>query len=252
MNFLTRDFADDTDFQKFESVESVQSVVKKPLTGFSRGLLFSCALLWLAPARADLVIVQHVDGSGQSGDQTIKIKGDKARTDLASQVSMITDGASGDIVTLMHAQKAFLKVSAAQTKAMMEQLQKLKPNAEPAKLTATGKKEKVGNYECEIFSSNLGGISVTYWIAKDFPNYPAVREQMDKLQTGSISAMGKGVMPELKDFPGMVIRTEMDMGGKKVSTVLVSAKEEKIDPAIFDVPKDYKEASAPVLNFQQK
>ena len=123
MNFLTTDFADDTDFQKSESVESVQSVVKKCPAGFSRGLLFSCALLWLAPVQADLVIVQHVDGSGQSGDQTIKIKGDKARTDLASQVSMITDGASGDMVTLMHAQKAFLKVSAAQTKAMMEQLQ---------------------------------------------------------------------------------------------------------------------------------
>ena len=251
MNFLTTDFADDTDFQKSESVESVQSVVKKYPAGFSRGLLFSCALLWLAPVHADLVIVQHADGSGQSGDQTIKIKGDKARTDLAQQVSMITNGASGETITLMHAQKAFLKVSAAQTKAMMEQLQKLKPNTEPPKLTATGKKEKVGNYECEIFSSNLGGVGVTYWIAKDFPNYPAVLAQMEKLQAGSISAMGKGVMPELKDFPGMVIKTEMDMGGKKVSTVLISAKEENVDPAIFDIPKDYKEASAPVLDFQK-
>ncbi len=251
MNFLTTDFSDDTDFQKSESVKSVQSVVKKYPVGFSRGLLFSCALLWLAPVRADLVIVQHVDGSGQSGDQTIKIKGDKARTDLAQQVSMITNGAGGDTVTLMHAQKTFFKVSAAQTKAMMQQLQKLAPSVEPPKLMATGKKEKIGNYDCEIFTTNLGAVSVTYWIAKDFPNYPAVLEQMGKLQGGSISAMGKGVMPELKDFPGMQIKTEMDLGGKKISTVLISAKEENVDPASFEIPKDYKEISAPALNFQK-
>ena len=216
-----------------------------------RGLFLSCAILWLAPVRADLIIVQHVDGSGQSGDQTIKIKGDKARTDLSPQISMITNGATGDLVTLMHAPKTFLKVTAAQTKAMMEQLKKLAPSVEGPKLVPTGKKEKVGNYDCEIFTASFGGISVTYWIAKDFPNYQAVLEQMAKLQAGSISAMGKGVMPELKDFPGMQIKTELDLGGKKVSTVLLSAKEENVDPASFEIPKDYKEASAPPLNFQK-
>ena len=146
--------------------------------------LLAALLLIAAPLRADLVIVQHVDGSGQSGDQTIKIKGDKSRTDLAQQISMITNGASGELVTLMHAQKAFMKTSAAQTKAMMEQMKKLQPNAEPPKLTTTGKKEKVGNYDCEVFTSNFGAISVTYWIAKDFPNYKAVLEQMEKMQAG--------------------------------------------------------------------
>ena len=212
--------------------------------------LLAALLCVSAVVRADLVIVQKVEGSGQSGEQTIKIKGDKARTDMAQQVSMITDGASGDVVTLMHAPKTFLKVTAAQTKAMLEQMQKLKPAGEPPKLTATGKKEKIGNYECEIFTTNFGGVGVTYWIAKDFPNYPAVLAQMEKLQAGSISAMGKGLMPELKDFPGMQIKTEMDLGGKKVSTVLVSAKEENVDPAIFNIPAGYKEVSSPALNFQ--
>ena len=217
-----------------------------------RGLILLTIFSLSAVVRADLVIVQKVEGSGQSGEQTIKIKGDKARTDLAQQISMLTDGASGDVVTLLHAPKTFLKVTAAQTKAMLEQMQKLKPAGEPPKLTATGKKEKIGNYECEIFTTNFGGVGVTYWIAKDFPNYPAVLAQMEKLQAGSISAMGKGLMPELKDFPGMQIKTEMDLGGKKVSTVLVSAKEENVDPASFDIPKDYKEASSPALNFPQK
>ncbi len=200
--------------------------------------------------RADLVIVQKVDGAGQSGEQTIKIKGDKARTDLAQTVSMITDGATGEIVTLMHTPKTYLKVSPERTKAMMDQLQALRSSAEPAKLQPTGKKEKVGEYECEIFTVNLGALSATYWIASDFPNYQAVLAQLEKLQAGSISAMGKGLMPELKDFPGMMLKTEMDLSGKKVVTTVLSAKEENVDPAIFKIPANYKEVSSPALNFQ--
>lgn len=214
-------------------------------------LLASLSSLLLAATvlHADLVIVQKVEGNAQSGEQTIKIKGDKARTDLAQPVSMITDGATGEMVTLMHTQKTYLKVSAAQTKAMMEQLQKLRPSAEPSKLQPTGKKEKIGEYECEIFTANLGALTATYWIAKDFPNYQAVLAQLEKLQAGTISAMGKGLMPELKDFPGMMIKTEIETGGKKIVTTLVSAKEENVDPGVFKIPASYKEISSPTLNF---
>lgn len=214
----------------------------------------SCAVLWIAAAigSADLVIVQKVEGGGQAGEQTIKIKGDKARTDLAQPVSVITDGASGEMSTLMHQQKTFLKVSAAQTKAMMEQLQKAKPNVEPAKLQPTGKKEKIGEYECEIFTANLGEIAVTYWLAKDFPNYPAVLAQIANYQSGTVSAMGNGLMPDLKEFPGMIIKTEMNAGGKKIVATLVSAKEENVDPAVFNIPANYKETSTPVLSLPPK
>ena len=199
-------------------------------------------------AQADLVIIQKTDGGGQSGEQTVRIKGDKARTDLAQQMSMITDATTGDIVTLMHGQKVYVKIPAAQTKAMMEQMQKLQPEGTTQpKLVPTGRKEKIGNYDCEIFTSNLGVVAITYWIAKDFPNYQAVLAQMEKMQSGSISAMAKGMIPSLQDFPGMAIKTEMDMGGRKVTTVLVSAKEEPVDPAAFVIPADYKEMTTPAL-----
>jgi hypothetical protein len=209
------------------------------------------AALWsvIAGAHADLILVQKVEGGGQTGEQTIKIKGDKSRTDLAQPVSMITDGATGEIVTLIHQQKTFLKISSAQTHAMMEQLQKLRPGAEPAKLQPTGKKEKIGDYECEIFTTSAGGLAITYWLAKDFPNFPAVMAQLEKFQSGSISAMGKGLLPELKDFPGMMMKTEMDSGGKKIVNTLLSVKEENVDPAVFNIPAGYHEMSTPTLNF---
>lgn len=198
----------------------------------------------VAVVHADLVIVQKVEGGGQSGDQTIKIKGEKARCDLTPQVSMIADGATGETITLMHQGRTFLKVSAEQTKAMLDQLQKLRPQLEPAKPQPTGRKEKIGEYDCEVFTANLGLVTVTYWVAKDYPNYQAVLAQLDKFQSASISAMGKGAMPSIKDFPGMIMKTETDLGGKKTVQTLVSAKEENVDPAVFNVPAGYKEVTS--------
>jgi len=130
--------------------------MKAFLTG-AIGLLAVTALL-----RADLVIVQKVEGGGQSGEQTIKIKGDRARTDLNPTVSMITNGATGEMITLMHTGRTYLKVPAEQTKAMLEQLQKFRTGTEPAKLQPTGKKEKIGDYDCEIFTAGLGTLTATY------------------------------------------------------------------------------------------
>jgi hypothetical protein len=106
--------------------------------------------------RADYVIVQKVDGALQSGNMTIKIKDAKVRTDVAAEISTITDGASGDTITLMHGQKSFMKIPAERSKALVAQLQKLRGGgdapAAPPKLTPTGKKEKVDKYDCEIFT----------------------------------------------------------------------------------------------------
>jgi hypothetical protein len=192
-----------------------------------------------------------VEGAGQTGEQTIKIKGEKARTDLAQPVSVLTDGATGDSITLMHAQRSYMKVPAAQAKAMIEQVQKMRPNAEPPKLVTTGKHEKLGEYDCEIFTSNLGFLTITYWIAHGYPNYQGILAQMTKVQSGGISAMAKGVMPDLKDFPGLPIKTEMDLGGKKISTTIASVKEEAVDPAIFNIPNGYKEISGSDLDLQK-
>jgi hypothetical protein len=216
-------------------------------------LLFFAFLLTTASlAHADLTIVQHVEGGGQAGDQTIRIKGDKSRTDLTPTVSMITDGATGEMVTLMHTGKTYLKLSPEQTKSMMDQLQKQRTSQDPAKLQPAGKKEKIGEYDCDIYTTSLGSIAVTYWVAKDYPNYQEVLAQIIKFQAGTISAMGKGLMPELKDFPGMIMKTEVVKDGKKVDITLLSAKEDNVDPGIFNIPKGYTEITSPALNFQPK
>jgi hypothetical protein len=46
----------------------------------------------------------------------------------------------------------------------------------------------------------------------------------------------------------MAIKTEMAVAGQKITTTLVSVKEQEVDPAVFELPKDYKEMATPAFN----
>jgi hypothetical protein len=43
----------------------------------------------------------------------------------------------------------------------------------------------------------------------------------------------------------MVIKTQMEMNEQKVTSTLVSAKENSVDASIFQTPKDYQELTQP-------
>jgi Domain of unknown function (DUF4412) len=128
---------------------------------------------------------------------------------------------------------------------MLEKMQKARGSAEPAKLVATGKKEKVGEHECEIFTADVGKMKLTYWLAKDYPNFQNLLTQLDVLEGSPLAGASGGLAPRTKDLPGMPIRITMEIAGQKVIVTLLSAKEEVVDPGIFKIPAGYKEQPAP-------
>jgi hypothetical protein len=67
----------------------------------------TCAI---TAARADLTIVQKVEGVGAINEMTIKIKGDKARVDASPQVATIIDSKTGDILNILRDQKQFASI----------------------------------------------------------------------------------------------------------------------------------------------
>ena len=214
-------------------------------------LILPAALLFsLAAARADFVIVQKVDGLGQqSGNITVKIKDTKTRAEIAPQISYIMDGTTGESMTLMHAQKGCMKVSAEQGKALMEQMRKTQgASGPPAKAVATGQKETVEQWAAEIFTWSGGSLAVRYWVARDFPNAAAIQAAMDKAQAGGIGALSKSLLPPNSEFPGMVVKTEMKTKGKTITSTIVSVKEEPVDAKEFEMPADYKELPTPALD----
>jgi len=226
-------------------------------------IFISLALVFaVGPARADFVIKQKVESPMMSGDVTMQIKGDKVRTDMPfglmgmGNMSTIADLNTGDTVMLMHKHKAAAKISGAQLKEQMVAAKKQAEKAAvggPPKPQDTGKTEKMGDYDSEIYTwASTNGMKMTLWVAKDFPNYKQIQGQLKKLSELSPFGMGKSMGPDENTLPGMVVKREMESLGQKITTTLISAKEEPVDLAVFEVPKDYTDMTQPETTPEMK
>jgi hypothetical protein len=222
-------------------------MIKQTLIGL--GLAFS-----LVAARADLVLQQKIESTMINGIVTTQIKGDKIRVDMPATpqgaMSTIMDLNSGDSVTLLHQQKVAMTVPGAEIKQMVENMKAARAaavtNAVPPQFHDTGKAEKVGDYDTEIYIwSSPDGANQTVWVARNFPDYVHIKVQMDTLNNSPVAQLSKGTAPDISTLPGMVIKTQMEMNGQQVTSSLVSAKENPVDAAIFQTPKDYQAMAQP-------
>lgn len=201
-----------------------------------------------SPVAGDLVIVERVEATGRAGEITMKIKGGKARADISSQVSMITDMDTGNAVTMSHDSRTFMRIPASTTQALVKEgTQTSVPALSAPRLQSTGRKARIGGYEAEEFLSDLGSVKMTYWIARSYPQSARILSQLARFQKGGLSGVTAQVAPGPTDFPGLPIRTEMTLNGQRTVTTLISVVETEIDPNEFAVPASYKELPAPAL-----
>jgi hypothetical protein len=212
-------------------------------------LLFFC--LAAGVARADLVLVQRVEGGGMEGEMTIRIQGKKVRADIAPSISTIVDGDNGETIVLQHKTKIFNRISAEQTKALAEQLMVAQAGSTPPKLTLTNEKKEVAGHQTQGYVWVVGQMKMKFWVCTDFPNADAIQQQLNGLQTMGLAPIAAGLMPDPKQMPGLRLRTEFEMGGSKVATTIQTIKQEPVDPAIFEIPKGYREVALPVTGAGQ-
>ena len=214
--------------------------------------LLRIAPLFLAAAlaRADIIIEQKMESGFINGNITMKVKGDNARMDMPSPVggsiTTMMNFKSGEMTTFMHQQKMAMKMNLADVKKQQEAGQKAL-GVDPSKIEkpkTTGQKEKVGEYDTEIFEMNQGTLQAKLWIAKDFPNAQAIKDQMLKL---SSSMGGGGFDPSKIDVPGMVVKSEVTTPVGKMTITLVRAKDEPVDDKEFVKPEGYQEMQMPKL-----
>ena len=208
-------------------------------------LVFTAAL-----AQADLVIEQKMESAMINGDMTIKLKGDKMRMDMAGgpvgAMSTVMNMTTGDVTQIIHSQKMVMKISSSQAKQMMQMVKK-KESGETPKLQATGKMEKIGAYNTEIYTWTGSGMTQKLWVAKDFPNFAKFKDLVVKMSKSPIAGMAQGMTPDMSTLPGMVVKTEAEVSGQKIVTTLVSLKEQPLENAIFEAPKDYQEMAVPAI-----
>ena len=181
---------------------------------------------------------------------TIKIKGDKARIDATPQITTIVDGKTGEMTNLMNDQKAVIRISAEKMKAAADMVSKFddknKPGEKP-KLTPIGKKETINGFETDQYVCQTPEFKATYWIAAKYPDASVILKQLQSLNSQSWNA-SNSKMPDYRDFPGLPIKTLVSIGGKEITSTLVSIKQDPLNDADFSVPKDFKEIKTPDMS----
>jgi hypothetical protein len=196
-------------------------------------------------ARADFTIVQKVEGKGGGNDITLKLKGDKVRVEANPQMTMIVDGKTGDTITLMNAQKKFLRISGDKAKAIAELAAKYGGNSgEKPKLVATGKKMTINGYEAEEYTGETKLFKASYWIAPSFPDSAAIMKQLQAVIPAAWNDMAKGMM-DYRDLPGFPLRTHVKTDDGEITSTLTAIKRDPLSDAEFLVPKDFQEMKIP-------
>ena len=205
------------------------------------------ALVPLVCARADLTIVQKIEGPGQNGEITVKIKGDKERMDAPSQPTRIIDGKTGEMTDLLNEKKSFIRISAQQMKAAAETIKKFDDGKQPSphKLTPTGKKETINGYETEEFVCETPQFKASFWVATKYPEAADILKQMQAPVSGAWKPSNMG-MPDYTDFAGLPLKTVISVGDSQVATTIMSIKKDSISAAEFDIPKDFQELKKPL------
>jgi len=198
-------------------------------------------------AQADLTIVQRVEGVGQDGEVTVKIKGDKERIDAPSQPTRIIDGKTGEMTDLLNEKRSFVRISADQMKAAAETINKFDDGKQPSrpKLTSTGKKHTINGYETEEFVYETPQFKASFWVATNYPDASGILKQMQAPVSGAWKPSNMG-MPDYTDFAGLPLRTVISVGNNQVATTIVSVKKETINAADFEIPKDFQELKKPL------
>jgi len=212
-------------------------------------LIIVFGTLLSSAARADLTIVQKIEGGGQTGEVTIKIKGDKERIDSPSQPSRIIDGNTGEMMSLIHDKKTVVRISADQMKAAAETISKYNgdsSSSDKPKLTPTGKKETIGAYDTDEYVYQTSQFKATFWVARTYPDAASVLKQMQQPVSRAWKPSDLG-MPDYRDFPGVPLKTIVSVGGTEVSTTVASIKEGPVNDSEFTVPKDYQEIKPPMV-----
>jgi hypothetical protein len=165
--------------------------------------------------------------------------------DATEQSSAIMDSNTGETVVLIHPQKAYIKISkeqmVAQAKAMKDMLGNQADNPATVELKPTGKTETINGYETEEYTYDLNGIHNTIAVDKNFKNYKQLVTALYNVQSGPGMETFRSLALPPDKYPGMPIRTTVEVMGQKVVTTLDSAKETTLSDADFAIPDGYKE-----------
>src|SRR6266404_4044403 len=208
-------------------------------------LSFALVAGLFVPARADFTLVQKVEGKGGTNEIILKLKGNKIRMEATPKITMIVDGNTGETLTLMNAQKKFLRISGEKAKAIAELATKYGgTTAERPKFIATGKKMTINGYEAEEYVGETKMFKASYWIAPSFPDSAAIMTQLQAVIPSAWNDLAKGMM-DYRGLPGFPLRTQVKTDDGEITSTVIAIRRDPLSDAEFSVPNDFQEMKIP-------
>ncbi len=197
---------------------------------------------------ADWVIVQKTSTGDHDKSVTTQIKDDQIRSDVGNDTTVLLNGKDGSVQMFMHAKKKSMRVNTASLKGLNSVAGKLLGGDDGKATTpkATGENVKVGEWNTEVYAWKSAVGSAKFYIAKDFPHFASLNAAMDKVSKSMSNPMS-AMFPDYASLPGMVVKSEITMLSRTVSTELVSAKEEPVPDSAFQAPEGYAEMKIPAF-----
>ncbi|HZC35323.1 MAG TPA: DUF4412 domain-containing protein [Chthoniobacterales bacterium] len=201
-------------------------------------------LSWVTIAHGDFVLKQTVENFGQRQQITIKLKGAKCRIDTGSDTSALIDSQAGTVI-LLNQPKMFMKISPDQLKAQAEAIKKMLSvsgnSNETTDFQANGKTDNISGFATEEYTGKIHGLPVTLDVTKSFPKYRELLQQLYAVQDAPGLSLFHSLSIPPEKYPGLPIRTTVEMLGQKVVTTVDSLEETTLADGDFAIPSDYKE-----------
>jgi len=209
-------------------------------------------ILWSEPLQADLTIEQRVEEPGgrrPAAEIRLKIKGQKIRADLSTEVTLLMDTATGDTTTLFHTRKTALHLNGSTARLFQKEIERFPAPEEPPKLVATGRQETVSGHETEIYTMESGSIKMTWWIARKESEWDKYHPQIALLRQTPMVRLAEGLrcLPAECELPGLAVKTELCTPDKRrIIITLTAIKEEPLENADFAIPPGYRPLTEPL------
>jgi hypothetical protein len=89
-------------------------------------------------------------------------------------------------------------------------------------------------------------------VAKNFPNYREIVKALFNVQSGPGMEAFRGLSIPPEKYPGMPIRTVVEVLGQKITTTVDSVEETNLADSDFAIPNDYKELNPASLQDKDK
>jgi hypothetical protein len=139
----------------------------------------------------------------------------------------------------------FMPISSEQLSAQAEAIKKMLAASvnsnESTDFQATGKTDNISGFATEEYTGKIDGLPITLEVTKNFPKYRELLAQLYAVQDApGLSPFHTLSVPPDK-YPGLPVRTTVELLGQKVVTTLDTVEETTLADADFVIPPGYQE-----------